>query len=253
MSILENILARKQEEVSGLDDRFKNAKPVKSKKNFKDALLSPGLSLIAEIKRKSPSKGDLWPELEASEVAEKYEHLGAAAISVLTDELFFGGSLADLQQVSRSVEMPVLRKDFILCEAQILEARLSGADAVLLMVSVLKNAEKIQALIAYAKNLNMHCLVEIHDEEELEIALESGAEIIGVNARKFKDLSVDPEIFQHLLAKVPQNIIKVAESGFYTGEDIEKVKNLADGVLIGTSFMEHEGRDLEEKLKIFTA
>ena len=170
---------------------------------------------------------------------------------MLTDELFFGGSLADLHEVSRENDLPVLRKDFILCEAQILEARLSGADAVLLMVSVLETSEKIKALKDYAADLNMHCLVEIHDLSELEIAIDSGADIIGVNARKFKDLSVCQEIFQDLLPKIPAGIVRVAESGFHTREDLLRVENIADAVLIGTSFMEHDGRDLEAKLNAF--
>ncbi len=252
MTILDQILERKRAEVQDLSMRLKNAHPASSKKDFKQALLaSSGPSLIAEIKRKSPSKGALWEDLDPVDVADTYVSHGAAAISVLTDELFFGGSLSDLQQVSRESVLPVLRKDFILCEEQILDARLAGADAVLLMVSVLKNAEKIRAFREYAAVFNMDCLVEVHDAEELQVALKSGADIIGVNARKFKDLSVNQDVFQDLLSQIPEGIVRVAESGFHTREDIVRVQDLADAVLIGTSFMQDEGRNLEAKLHEF--
>ncbi|MCF7905700.1 indole-3-glycerol phosphate synthase TrpC [Candidatus Gracilibacteria bacterium] len=250
-TILHQIIAHKTQEIVGLSMRLKNARPQKSKRSFLQALISSKhkLALIAEIKKKSPSRGDILPDADVLSIAEIYEKSGASAISVLTDYQYFGGSLADLQQVSRMVDIPVLRKDFILDASQILEARMAEADSVLLMVSVLKETKKIQELIQYAQSLGMEPLVETHDEAEIKIAVQSGAKIIGVNARYFSDLSVDITRLPTLLKKIPQGIVRVAESGMKTREDMQYLSPHCDAVLIGTTLMEEGEEGIEEKIK----
>ena len=194
MSILQKIIAQKEIEVSGLKSTLKNAHPQKNTRSFLEALSNPpnkGVCLIAEIKKASPSRGEIAPEIDVMEVAEIYEASGVAAISVLTDYEFFQGSLADLSTIAHNVSIPVLRKDFIIDLQQILEARLSGASAVLLMTCILKTAEKLKTFREYAENLGMDALIETENEAELETALKSDPKIIGVNARSFTDLSVD--------------------------------------------------------------
>lgn len=239
MTILDRIIAQKQIEVSPLASTLKNASPTKSRRNFKAAITKTGAApkLIAEIKKASPSKGPIFPGADILDIADIYAQNGAAAISVLTDMEFFHGSLASLHTVSREVEIPVLRKDFIIDKSQILEARLSEADAVLLMVTVLKDAERIKSLREYAESLGMDCLVETHDEAEIKIALAAGATIIGVNARNFSDLSVDLENFKRLLPLIPDDCVKVAESGLKTLADVQAVAPLCDAILVGTTFM----------------
>jgi len=239
MTILDKIIAQKKLEVSPLASTLKNAKPSKSKRDFKAAITKTGNhpKLIAEIKKASPSKGPIFPGADILEIAEIYEKNGAAALSVLTDMEFFNGSLASLHTVSREVEIPVLRKDFIIDKSQILEARLSEADAILLMVTVLKTSEKIRELREYAESMGMDCLVETHNAEEIKIATEAGASIIGVNARNFTDLSIDRENFQALLPLVPDNCLKVAESGLNQLEHVKEVSPLCDAILVGTHFM----------------
>ena len=245
MNILEKIMAQKAVEVSPLSRTLKNAKPTKSKRDFKAAITKKGdhPKLIAEIKKASPSRGAIFPGADILDIAEIYEKNGAAALSVLTDMEFFHGSLASLHTISREVEIPVLRKDFIIDKLQILEARLSEADAVLLMVTVLKTSEKIKELREYAESLGMDCLVETHDENEIKIALEAGATIIGVNARNFSDLSIDLSNFQKLLPLIPDNCVKVAESGLNDLKEVLKVAPLCDAILVGTHFMKTQDYD----------
>ena len=163
MTILKKIIAQKQREISGLERTLKNAKPSKNQRSFLKAITrknGEAVKLIAEIKKASPSKGPIAPEADVVEIGLMYESCGAAAISVLTDYEFFQGSLSDLNNVTREVEIPVLRKDFIIGTDQILEARLSEASAVLLMTSVLKTAEKLKTLREYAESFGMDALVE---------------------------------------------------------------------------------------------
>lgn len=259
MSILDKIIAQKEKEISGLNKTLKNASPIKAHRDFLKAIrksrntkyeIQPS-NLIAEIKKASPSKGEIHPDADVVEIAELYELSGAAAISVLTDHEFFMGSLADLHTVSRNVEIPVLRKDFILVPEQILEARLSEADAILLMVSVLQDPNRIRSLREYAESLNMHCLVETASEAEIEIAVEAGARIIGVNARDFQDgeLVIKTEKFQKLLPLIPEGIVRVAESGIHTRTDVEAVAPICDAILVGTSLMSEGEMGIEGKIK----
>lgn len=251
MTLLEKIIAQKEREISGLEKTLKNAKPTRNSRSFLKALKrkeGENVKLIAEIKKASPSKGSIAPEADVTEIAEIYEQSGASAISVLTDYEFFQGSLSDLNHVAREVDIPVLRKDFIIDKGQILEARLSEASAVLLMTSVLKTADKLKALREYAESMGMDALVETQDETEIRIALMSGAKIIGVNARHFSDLSVDINRFPTLLQKIPQNIIRVAESGINTHTDIELVSPYCDAILVGSVLMSGETDTINNKI-----
>ncbi len=253
MSVLEKIIIQKQKEVSGLAQSLKNAKPIQSKRSFIGAIKkSKNQTLpnfIMEIKKASPSKGAIAPEADVAEIAETYENNGASAISVLTDFEFFDGSLADLNNVVRNTQVPILRKDFIIDPLQILEARLSEANAVLLMTSILKTKEKLTTFREYAESLGMDALVETQDEAEIQTALESGAKIIGVNARHFSDLSVDINRVPPLLKKIPNDIVKVAESGINSASDIQKVAPFCDVVLVGSSLMSESAESIPDKIK----
>lgn len=252
MTILQKIIEQKTREVSGLECTLKNAKPRKNQLSFLKAITRKKggpVKLIAEIKKASPSKGPIAIDADVVEIGLIYEQSGASAISVLTDYEFFQGSLSDLNNVVREVEIPVLRKDFIIDTGQILEARLSEASAVLLMTSVLKTTEKLKTLREYAENLGMDALVETQSEAEIEIALQSGAKIIGVNARHFSDLSVDINRVPQLLQKLPAHIIKVAESGISTKADVDLVSPYCDAILVGSSLMSGDQRLIQAKIK----
>jgi len=252
MTFLNKIIAQKQREVSGLERTLKNAQPKINERSFLEALKrkkGEPVKLIAEIKKASPSKGLIAPDADVVEIAELYEQNGAAAISVLTDYEFFQGSLSDLNNVVREVQIPVLRKDFVIDKGQILEARLSEASAVLLMTSILKTAAKLKEFREYAEGLGMDALVETQDEAELEQAIASGAKIIGVNARHFSDLSVDINRVAPLLQKIPKGTVRIAESGISNSADIGKVEPYCDAILVGSSLMEAGMEDIPERLK----
>jgi indole-3-glycerol phosphate synthase len=176
--------------------------------SFRDA----GVSVIAEVKRRSPSKGEIAEIAEPAALAEAYARGGAAAISVLTEERRFGGSLADLRAVRSAVDLPVLRKDFIVTPYQLLEARAAGADLALLIVAALDD-DTLRSLHEDARELGLTVLVEVHDETETERAVALGAEVIGVNARNLRTLEVDPDTFGRLAPLVPEDRVLVAESG----------------------------------------
>jgi len=252
MTILQKIIAQKEREVSGLERTLKNAHPTKNTRSFIKAITrkeGENVKLIAEIKKASPSKGPIAIDADVVEIGLIYESAGAAAISVLTDYEFFQGSLSDLNNVVREVEIPVLRKDFIIDKGQILEARLSEASAVLLMTSVLKTAKKLKEMREYAESFGMDALVETQDEAEITIALASGAKIVGVNARHFSDLSVDINRVPTLLQKIPKNIVRIAESGINTKADVDLVAPYCDAILVGSSLMSGDQRLIETKIK----
>ena len=185
-----------------------------------------GPAIIAECKRASPSRGVLREDYRPGVIAKGYEGVGAAAISVLTDEEFFGGSLDDLTLVANMVKIPVLRKDFILDPFQILEARAAGADAVLLIVAAHADPD-LQKLATTARNLNLDVLCEVHDRAELDRAINLGFEVIGVNSRDLKTMTVGPLVHKDLVRWMPANVLRVAESGIRTPGDIERL--LGDG------------------------
>ncbi len=208
------------------------------------------MAVIAEIKRASPSKGEIKLDVNPIQQALTYERAGATAISVLTDETFFKGSTEDLQNVSQHVQIPRLCKDFIIDEIQIDRAYESGATIILLIVAALSK-ERLQRLYNYAKQKGLDVLTEVHDEQELKTALEIDAEIIGINNRNLKTFVVDLEVTERLASKLdPNKHIIISESGIKTVADVERVKNAgARGILVGETLMQAD--DVTETLKQF--
>jgi len=205
---------------------------------FNEALTRPGLSLIAEFKRRSPSAGALAPEsIDLAAQVAAYERGGAAALSVLTDERHFGGSLADLRAARAACDLPIIRKDFIVDPYQLYEAAVNGADAVLLIAAALGDRD-LTALYQEARAIDLDCLVEVHDAEELERALEAGAEVIGINNRNLDDMSVDIGTTYELMPDVPAGKTVVAESGISGREELFELDRVGvDAVLIGGALM----------------
>ncbi|HMJ79282.1 MAG TPA: indole-3-glycerol phosphate synthase TrpC [Iamia sp.] len=198
------------------------------------------LAVIAEIKRRSPSKGDLAPDLVAGRVAEAYGEGGAAALSVLTDLDFFGGSPADLREARGAVEVPVLRKDFTVVEADVFDARAMGADAVLLIVAALDDAE-LADFRALGAELGLDVLVEAHDEREVERALEAGADLIGVNQRDLLTFEVDTARAERVAPEIPEGVVRVAESGVRDAADARRLSDAGyHAVLVGESVVTDE-------------
>jgi indole-3-glycerol phosphate synthase len=198
---------------------------------------APGSSVIAEVKRRSPSKGDLADIPDPTVLAQAYAAGGAAAISVLTERRRFGGSLADLRAVRAAVDTPLLRKDFVVTSYQVLEARAAGADLVLLIVAALDD-ELLRRLHDEARELGMAVLVEVHDEHETERAVALGAELVGINARNLKTLDVHPDVFGRLAPLIPDDRVKVAESGIFSRDDVQRfVSEGARAVLVGEALV----------------
>jgi indole-3-glycerol phosphate synthase len=203
--------------------------------SFSAGLVKDTLGLVGEVKRRSPSQGAIRTDLDPAEQASQYARGGAAAISVLTEGPHFGGSPADLRAVSGRVAVPVLRKDFIVDEAQIIEARSLGAAAVLLIVRVL-TAARLRALMACARDFGLETLVETHNAAELAAALDAGSGLIGINSRDLDTLVIDVPAAWTLLSRVPSGVIAVAESGMATEADVRRAAAAgADAVLIGTA------------------
>lgn len=206
-------------------------------KAFEATLRAPGLSFIAECKKASPSKGLLAPEYNARAQARAYERAGAAAISVLTEESRFLGSLTDLSAVTQAVKVPVLRKDFFVHEAMFYEAALAGASAVLLIVRLLDD-ETLARFLALSESLKLAALVETHDEVEIARALALGAQVIGVNNRNLSTFGVDNERALRLRCAVPEHCTFVVESGLQTIDDMKRARDVgADAVLVGEALM----------------
>jgi len=203
--------------------------------SFAAALQADRVAVIAEVKRRSPSKGDIAPGLAAADQARRYEQGGAAAISVLTEPSNFGGSLDDLAAVSAAVRIPVLRKDFLIDRLQLLEAKAYGASAVLLIARALEPA-RLLALAAAAREAALETLIEVRDEAELERALEAQADAVGINNRNLETLEIDPTTALRLLPLVPASIPAVAESGLREPADVERAAQAgAHAVLVGSA------------------
>lgn len=201
------------------------------------ALRGEGVSVVAEVKRSSPSRGTLAEIKDPAALASDYAAGGATAISVLTEQRRFGGSLADLEAVRASVDVPVLRKDFILTPYQIVEARAAGADLVLLIVAAL-DQPRLCGLLDRIESLGMTALVEVHDEVEIVRALDAGAKVIGVNARNLRTLRVDTTTFARLAPEIPDGVLKIAESGVTGPRDVMGYASLgADAVLVGEALV----------------
>jgi indole-3-glycerol phosphate synthase len=195
------------------------------------------LAVIAEIKRRSPSKGLLSRELEPKLIAEQYEDAGASCISVLTDSQFFGGSVEDLKSARAAVALPVLRKDFTVSLHDICDAKLMGADCILLIVAALKRVE-LAEFHKFASELGLDVLVEVHDEPELDLALEAGAKMIGVNQRDLKTFEVDQQRAVRVAKEIPSSVVRVAESGVRTRDDALRLRDAGyHAVLVGESLV----------------
>ncbi len=223
----------------------------------KDAPLAPSLSeglteaddiaVIAEVKKASPSKGIIRANFDAVGIAKIYVQNGASALSVLTDEKFFRGSADDLTRISRVVDQPILRKDFTIDPYQIYEARALGASAVLLIVSILTR-EELSSFLATSRSLGLDALVEVHEKEELRVALDAGAKIIGINNRNLKTFETSLNTTYELISHIPDGVLKVSESGIDTREDVVALRDAgADAVLVGESLM--RASDMRGKLR----
>jgi indole-3-glycerol phosphate synthase len=239
MNVLKKIIEDKKSEIP---TRISKTDLSKTGKNVLARLKKPGhkLSLIAELKRVSPSMGVLNREMTVETAIQMYEPY-AGALSILTEKNYFGGSLNDLREASRLTELPLLRKDFITEPIQIAEARLYGADLYLLIVAAL-DKNQLAELIEAGREFNMPALVEVHDQAELETALDLNVQILGINNRNLVDLSIDLNTTNRLVKIIPskmrENLILVSESGLKTPENLQQVENLVDAVLMGTAFME---------------
>ena len=242
--ILDTIVERKKHEVNVLKKYGVELPAAYLEKNIdpprgfiKSLVDYPGVALIAEAKKASPSKGVICDDFKPVEIANNYEKNGAQAISVLTDVDFFQGSLTYLLEVREAVTLPVLRKDFIIHELQIEEARIHGADAILLIATILDRYQ-INDYQAYASELGMDVLTEVHDEREAEIALHAGCELIGVNNRNLNDFSMDIETTFRLRQMIPDSTPMVSESGLKTVEDFSRLLDARiDAALVGETLM----------------
>jgi indole-3-glycerol phosphate synthase len=256
MSVLERIVEDTRDEVS----RRREAVPLArleeaiatrpAYRPFSEALTRPGISLIAEHKRRSPSAGEIRAGATVTDIVQAYERGGAAALSVLTEPFHFGGGLEDLREARSVTALPVLRKDFIVDPYQLYEASAAGADAILLIVAALEPRD-LDALLSAARALDLDALVEVHDEEELEVALEVDADVLGINNRDLTDFSVDIERTYDLLSDVPAGKTVVSESGFTAREQLDELERVGvDAVLIGETLM--RARDVEAAVRELT-
>jgi indole-3-glycerol phosphate synthase len=224
--------------------------PSRRGRPFSEALVDEGIALIAEMKRASPSAGPIRPGASVSEVVRAYEAAGAAACSVLTEQSHFGGSLDDLVEARAACQLPLLRKDFLIDPYQLVEARVAGADAVLLIVAAL-GPERLAELMAAAGELGMDSLVEVHDEDDAEVAVAAGAELIGINNRNLKTLEVDPGTALRLLPDLPAGTVVVAESGIRTRADVLELERAGvDAILVGEALM--RSPDLGDAIRALT-
>jgi len=226
-----------REPLGVLRDRVEGQQP-RPGHQFRAALERPDrLNVIAECKRRSPSKGVLRQEYDPVAIASGYAAAGAAAISVLTESTFFDGSLEHLRAVRAAVSIPVLRKDFVVSEYQVLEAKAAGADALLLIVAAL-TPQELRSLAAFAARWGLDTLVEVHNAEELSIALDAGAAIIGVNNRNLRTLTVDVAASETLIARMPNEVVAVSESGLRTSDDLLRLRQMGyRAFLVGERFM----------------
>ncbi len=241
--ILDRIVATKRDEVAALHARASladlkaHAEAMPPTRGFAAALAPPGPKLIAEVKKASPSKGVIRADFDPVAAAQAYHAAGASCLSVLTDETYFQGSLTYLRIIREVVPLPLLRKDFIIDRAQIYEARIAGADAVLLIVAILSPAQ-VAEFSETAVSLGLDALVEVHDREELETAKAAGATLIGINNRDLKTFKVRLETTEELLPHLPPGALAVAESGIRTRQDVEQLAAAgAHAILVGESLM----------------
>lgn len=248
MSVLDEILSTKRDEITVLRSPQTRALlrslalDAEPSRDFFGALSAPGLHLkvIAEFKRKSPSKGDLGFNLDPIVMAVNYSQGGAAAMSVLTDQQYFGGSVADLQSARAAMDIPVLRKDFIIDEVQVYESRAIGADAILLILSAIAEDALLMDLHSLAQSLGMGVLVEAHSEEEVDRAVRLGLNIVGINARNLADFKEDRNGVAALAGHIPSGAVAVAESAIRSIEDASMMATAGfNAVLVGEALVRH--------------
>lgn len=250
-SRLKEILTEKEKEVERLKREGLSRKagdPLPPVRGFKGALSAPGkINLIAEIKFTSPSSGVIRENVDPLRVGRMYEEAGAAAISLLTDEKFFGGDLKNLPLLKKAISLPILRKDFIIDEIQIEESSLWGADAILLIARILTTGQ-LKKFLEICRTFGMAALTEIHDQKDLDKALECGAEIIGINNRDLDTFEISLNTTIDLAPRIPEGHIKVSESGINSGEDVHPLKKVGiQAILVGTSLM--QSQDIGEKAR----
>jgi indole-3-glycerol phosphate synthase len=245
VAILDEILEHKRREVAEAKQRVSAARMSErargcgeTLRGFRQALAEgSGARIIAEIKRRSPSKGEIRADFDPVGCARSYAEAGAAAVSVLTDEHYFGGRLEFLEAVRSAVGVPLLRKDFVIDPYQVDEARVSGADAVLLIVAAL-SGEKLGRLRQHAVSLGLDVLVEVHDEDELETALAGGTDLIGINNRDLRSFETDLAVSERLAPRVPGHVLIVSESGIFTHEEIRRLEGAGvHAFLVGEALM----------------
>jgi indole-3-glycerol phosphate synthase len=243
MSVLDDIIAgvradlAARSELVPLDELKERIEGTAAAIDAEGVLRGDGVAVIAEVKRRSPSKGDLAEIADPAWLASEYEAGGAHCISVLTEGRRFGGSLSDLAAVRAAVDIPVLRKDFVVSSYQLLEARAYGADVALLIVAALEQ-NALVSLIERTRSLGMTALVEVHDVEEVARAVDAGATVIGVNARDLRTLEVDREQFMRVAPFIPDHVVKIAESGIRGAHDLIAYAHAgADAVLVGESLV----------------
>jgi indole-3-glycerol phosphate synthase len=235
--ILATHRADAQRDRRDLDELAAQAASMPVPRDFAAALRGEGISCIAEIKRRSPSQGDIHPDLEPDLVAKEYVAGGASCLSVLTDALYFGGSVEDLGAARAASGLPVLRKDFTVAELDVVDARLMGADAVLLIAAALSDGE-LARFHQRAIELGLAALVEVHDDAELDQALGAGARLIGVNQRDLRTFAVDHDRAQAMAARIPADVVAVAESGIRDGDDARRLADAGyDAILVGETLV----------------
>lgn len=241
MGFLEDVIERKREEVARrrrvLPEGALVPYPALERHAFLESLTREGIRIICEVKRRSPTEPDLAPDDDIVARVHAYREGGAAAISVLTDEQDFGGSLQDLETIRAEVPVPLLRKDFLVDPYQVLEAATAGANAVLLIVAALEG-EQLAEMIAFTRSYHLEPLVEVHDEAELERALEAKARVVGVNNRNLRTLEVDLGTSRRLIHEIPEGIVAVAESGIREYSEVDDLAKAGyKAFLVGTSLM----------------
>lgn len=255
--MLDRIITDKRDEVEQRKQRFPLAvlqERIARKQtplDFAGALRGDGTRLIAEVKRASPSRGLLCPEFDPVKLAKTYAANGAAAVSVLTEEKYFQGSLDHLAAIRKEVALPLLRKDFIFDRYQVYESRAYGADALLLIVAVL-GQEQLGELLSLSRNLGMDCLVEVHNEAEVASALDSSAEVIGINNRDLKTFKVDIKTTRRLRPLIPAGYTVVSESGIRSGKNVAELKGWGiNAILVGETLV--TAADIPSKMREITA
>ena len=252
MQVLASILDETRSRVAALEGKVRELRRRAAQAPVPKRFVRPDgtVGVIAEVKRRSPSQGDIREDLDPVQHARRYERGGAVAVSVLTEERHFGGSLDDLKRVSEGVAVPALRKDFIISEAQILEARIAGASAVLLIARILGPAE-LRGLADCTREWKLTPLIEVHQEHELESVMAAEPEIVGVNARDLDTLTMNPAGAEAVIRRVPAAITVVAESGVQARADVERLADAgADFILVGTSVARQD--DPEQAVRALT-